>query len=878
MMSIHVREDLPSGLVTFLFTDIEGSTNALHELGAERYATALDDHRRAVRAAFVHHGGVEVDTQGDAFFVAFTSAPGAVAAAAEAQRALAAGKLRVRMGLHTGEPLRTAEGYVGVDVHRAARIAAAGHGRQVLLSAETRAHVDGEGLRDLGVHRLKDLTAPERIWQLGDERFPPLKTLYRAKLPVPATPFLGRDTELREVVALLEREDARIVTLTGPGGTGKTRLALQAAAEASDAFPGGLTWVPLAPLREPGPVLETIANALDLRAEAGRPLAETLVEHLAGTRCLVLIDNVEHLLPEVASDIATVAAPPGTKVLVTSRERLQLQGEHVWAVPPLVSGDGVELFTARAKALDASFSETPAVAALCDRLDNLPLALELAAARTPLFTPEQLLDRVGERLDLLRGGRDTDPRQHTLRATIAWSYDLLSADEQRLFRALSVFVGGCSYEAAEAICDADPDTLQSLLDKSLVRRRDSELGPRYWMLETILEFAAELSRTADEQDGLHRRHAEWFLAGSEEADAAMRGDAVPCWNPVRWFQEELPNLRAAVDWALDLEEEPLAWRLAAFAGSAWPLTGAVAEGRKLLERSLQGTDPIPPRVHARILQVLGSLEHQHGEIAEAELHLQRAAELFEQDGDDTGVFEARLALVATSLARGDAETARNRLQEARSLARPSRDLDRAQLCRYEADLEGATGGYSRAQTLSEEALTILRETAASRSWFVQLINIAWWAIHAGDLPRARSALEEYLAADEAKTQVGIANAHSNLGLIALYEGRRDDAALHFREQLELARAPGARVTIAEGLYGSAAVAAMDGDRERAVRLWGAADQVKRTMGAPLSKPEADIVERYLQPLLAEADAEQLRTEGAALSTDDAITMALDSPV
>jgi hypothetical protein len=408
-----------------LFTDVEGSTKVLHEMGADRYAAALADHRRVLRAAFAHHGGVEVDTQGDAFFVAFASASTAVAAAAQAQGELAAGGLRVRMGLHTGLPLRTAEGYVGIDVHRAARIAAAGHGGQVLLSAETRALVDGDGLLDLGEHRLKDLTAPERLWQLGHERFPPLKTLYRAKLPVPPTPFLGRDGELRKVVSLLKRDDAAIVTLTGPGGTGKTRLALQAAAEASDAFPGGVTWIPLAPLRESGLVLETIANALDVKVEATRPLAETLIERLAGTRCLVLIDNAEHLLPDVARDVATVSAAPGTTVLVTSRERLQLQAEHVWAVPPLVSEDGVELFKARARALDASFAETPAVAALCDRLDNLPLALELAAARTPLFTPEQLLDRVGERLDLLRGGRDVDPRQQTLRATITWSYDLL---------------------------------------------------------------------------------------------------------------------------------------------------------------------------------------------------------------------------------------------------------------------------------------------------------------------------------------------------------------------------------------------------------------------------------------------------------------------
>ena len=350
--------DLPRGTVTFLFTDIEGSTQLLHEHG-ERYAELLSEHRRVLREAFARHGGVEVDTQGDAFFVAFARASDAIAAASDGQAALRDGPISVRMGLHTGEPVVTDEGYVGIDVHRAARIAAAGHGGQVLLSQATCDLVTGETVRDLGEHRLKDLSAPERFFQLGDAEFPRLKTLYQTNLPVPATPFLGRERELDEVVGLLRREDVRLLTLTGPGGTGKTRLALQAAAEVAEDFPDGVWWVSLAPLRDPALALDAVAKALDVRERPGFTLEETLVDALAAKRALLLIDNAEHLLPHVATDIARLRESDGPKLLVTSRERLQLQGEHAWSVPSLDDHDGTALFTARARALRPAFTRRP---------------------------------------------------------------------------------------------------------------------------------------------------------------------------------------------------------------------------------------------------------------------------------------------------------------------------------------------------------------------------------------------------------------------------------------------------------------------------------------------------------------------------------------
>ena len=409
--------------------------------------------------------GVEVDTQGDAFFFAFPTAPGALSAAETLTEELASGPIRVRVGLHTGTPLLTEEGYVGGDVHRAARIAAVGHGGQVLVSSSTAQLVELE-LTDLGEHRLKDLSAPERIYQLGDGEFPALKSLYRTNLPVPATPFLGREEELAEVLSLLSSEDTRLLTLTGPGGTGKTRLALQAAAEASEAFPDGVWWVPLAPLRDPALVLETAAQVVGSK--------NGLAEHISDKSMLCLFDNFEQVVDAGAELAGLLASCPNLEVLVTSRERLRVRGEQTYPVPPLAESDGVALFSARARAVDPAFTSDEAVEELCLRLDELPLALELAAARTALFSPGQLLERLSERLDLLKGERDADPRQQTLRATIEWSYDLLSEDEQALFARLSVFAGGCTYEAAEQVAGADPDTLQSLLDKSLLRKRESE--------------------------------------------------------------------------------------------------------------------------------------------------------------------------------------------------------------------------------------------------------------------------------------------------------------------------------------------------------------------------------------------------------------------
>jgi predicted ATPase len=501
-----VPHELPSGSVTLLFTDVEGSTRLLSELGAEAYDEALAEHRRVLREAFARHGGVEVDTQGDAFFYAFPSAPEAIEAAGEGRQALSVGPIRVRMGLHTGRPLVGREGYVGEDVHLAARIAAAGHGGQVLVSQATRALVDRE-LADLGEHRVKDFSEPVWLFQLGEERFPPLKTISNTNLPRPASSFVGREREVSDVIELLQ-DGARLVTLSGPGGSGKTRLAIESAAELVPDFRNGVFWIGLAALRDAALVAETIAQTVGAK--------NGLAEHIGERELLLLMDNFEQVV-EAAPELGSLLEScPKLRLLVTSRERLRIRGEVEYRVPPLAQPEAVELFCARSQ-----LQRSDEIAELCHRLDNLPLAVELAAARTSVLSPAQILGRLSQRLDLLKGGRDSESRQQTLRATIEWSYDLLSADEQRLFAGLSVFAGGCTLEAAETVCGADLDVLQSLVDKSLIRFADG----RFWMLETIREFALERLEESGSGEDVRQRHGAYFL---ELGELAKPGRQRPC--------------------------------------------------------------------------------------------------------------------------------------------------------------------------------------------------------------------------------------------------------------------------------------------------------------------------------------------------------------
>jgi predicted ATPase len=675
----------PSGTVTFVFTDIEGSTVLLDSLGAEAYKGALADHRRIVREACGVHSGYEVDDAGDGLFYAFASASEAVTAVAKAMASLADGPMQIRVGVHTGEPLLDPPKYVGPDVHKAARIMAAAHGGQVLLSGATRELV-ADDVVDLGKHRLKDFADPVSLYQLGADRFPPLRTISNTNLPVPLSSFVGRGQELREVVALIRNEAARLVTLAGPGGTGKTRLALEAAAELVSEFGAGVFWVALAPVRDPMLVLDGIAQTLGAKQE--------LAGYIGEKRLLLVLDNLEQVV-ESAVELATLLrACPNLRLLVTSRELLRVDGELVYPVSALAEPDAVELFCARART-----EPDDAIAELCVRLDNLPLALELAAARVSVLTPAQILERISQRLDLFRAGRDADPRQQTLRATIAWPYDLLSNDEQQLFTRMAVFRGGCTLESAEQVAGADVAALQSLLDKSLLRRT----AEHFWMLETIRDYARELLQQGSEADAVRRRHADHYLALAELA-YTERFERGLTW--VWRLGPEHDNLRAALDFLQDRDRLQLAGALGWF----WVARSHLAEGSRRLEDALASTME-DGRLTARALTYLGPIDTAIGRFAVSQSRLEQAIALWQILGDETELAAARDEL-GWALYEGEEESRalelfEQNLELTRGLghrALVSRSL--AGLCQMLV----VTGRFDRAEPLARELHASMRDS------------------------------------------------------------------------------------------------------------------------------------------------------------------------
>jgi predicted ATPase/DNA-binding SARP family transcriptional activator len=690
----------------------------------------------------------------------------------------------------------------------------------------------------------------------------------RSNLPLQPTPFIGREQELAKLVEQVRDGSRRLVTLTGPGGSGKTRLAIEAASQLLKEFDGGVWWVPLQSLREEALVPLAIAEVI------GGDLA-----YLGNARMLVVLDNFEQVLEAGVETAGLLTQSAGLRLLVTSREPLHVAAEREYRVPPMTEPDAVALFDERA----GQDADEHVVAELCRRLDCLPLAVELAAARTNVFTPQQILKRLNERLPFLaKGPRDAPHRQQTLRATIDWSYDLLTADEQRLLRRLSVFVGGCVYEDAEAICGAGPDTLESLLDKSLLMRRESEIGPRYWLLETIHEYAEELCGSSGEDDALSRRHADCFIARCKEAWAALEGEGTPEWEPWAWYRTELPNIRAALRWAFARGETRVAQQLAASSGLAWYLTGAVDEGRALLTRALDQTGIVPIPDRARIVFALATFAHSgDGDPAAAPL-LEQAHELLEEAGDTRGAFLAAVQSAQGAIYR-DVEEARYRLEEIRGAYPDCSDHQRAWLLRVEADLEARKGNWSRAQALAEQSKMLFIRHNGPRAVDLNSFTIAECAINAGDLVRAKSVIHEYLAGDSAKNSGMVACANCILALVALQEEDREVAASHLSLELELLTGHPVHMIYTKslvilGLYGSASVAAMNGDNELAFRLWSTARTQEQAIGPEeLSPSQLFLIDHYLEPARAglppniAAGAER---EGAAMTLYEASDCAL----
>ena len=733
--------DQPGGEVTLLFTDIEGSTRLLEELGSERYAEAVEEHRRIVRAAISRHRGYEVDAEGDAFFIAFPSAAGAAAAAAEAKAGLEHGPIGVRMGIHTGEPLVRHSKYVGLDVHVAARIMSTAHGGQIVLSERARASLDDLfAVRELGWYRLKDVAEPLSLYQLGGGEFPSLRALAHTDLPRQPTPFLGRDRELAGVLGALARDDVRMLTLTGPGGSGKTRLAVAAAERLARAYPYGVTFINLTSVRDAGLVVPTVGEALGAQENAAAAIGDR--------RLLLVLDNFEHVIAAAPELAALLAACENVDLLVTSREILRIAAEHEFPVPPLLAHEAVVLFSARARALVRDFEPDHATEEICRRLDRLPLALELAAAHIRTLSATEILLRLDQLLALSsRAPRDAPERHRTLRATIAWSYDLLKSNEKRLFAQLSVFAGGWTFDAAHEVGDADLDTLHALNDKSLIRQEHD----RYTMLETIREYAAEeLTRSGGAQ-ATRSRHARYFLRLAEKHHPDQQVDQVPA---LRRLAPEHDNFRAALSGALEAGENELALQLATTLVRFWDVR-APAEGVDWLERSLASTPHAPQALRIDALCAAGEAAWFSGDPERAKAHFTVALDLARAADD-----QARVAMALTRLAPplmsvgSEFDAARTALDQAAAL-----NLELGQSAEYALTL--SLLGYlaivqedwTQGRSSFEQALTIARDRGDSwLSWNI-LTNLASCEVHDGELERAaghaREALELGFALEDA---------------------------------------------------------------------------------------------------------------------------------
>jgi predicted ATPase/class 3 adenylate cyclase len=878
-----MRTDLPTGTITFLFSDIEGSTRLAAVLGAA-WPAVLECHQALLRGPFTAGEGVEVATEGDSFFVVFPSAARAVAAAVDAQRALAVetwpaevGELRVRMGLHTGEGTLGADNYVGLDVHRAARIAAAAHGGQVVLSGSTRSLVDGalpEGvkIRDLGEHRLKDLERPEAIAQLVipglRADFPPLRTLETpTNLPPQVTSFVGREREAHDVARLLQSN--RLVTLTGPGGTGKTRLSLRVAEQIRGEYPGGAFFVELAPITDPALIPTTIAAAMSLREEPNRPVLESLKERLRDVRLLLVLDNFEQLVAGAGIVGELLVAAPNLTVLASSREILHIRGEQEYPVPPLglpdvrnlppaatlSQYDAVALFIQRATSVRPDFAVTnanaPAVAAICARLDGLPLAIELAAARVKLFAPDAILARLEKSLSLLTGGaRDLPARQQTLRGAIDWSYNLLDDAERGLFRRLAIFSGGWTFDAAAAVCDPDLDLgldvldgLVSFVDKSLVRRDEMPDGePRFRMLETIREYARERLDASGEEPIVARRHGEFFADLVLRAEPELLGADQALW--LDRLETERDNVRAALHWAMAAGEPEIAQSMAGSLWRFWHQRAHLAEGREVLDGVLRPPEAArPTRARAMALTALGGVTYWQGRFDDAATAYADALAIYRGLDDPPGLADALYNA-------GFVEMITHRLEAAQPFFTES-------LAIY--------------QRLADETGQIKVREALAFSMYLR-----------GDYRNAVELEEELVRSLRGRGEpFRLSNALVLTGLLLIYNERYADSMQALAEAMPILQAAGDIPTTLNALQVAALGMLRDGRFEAAAVLSGASDTLRAPLGELATGLDILSIEDPgigARQALGDEAYEDAFERGRSLDLDRAVAIVLGGPL
>lgn len=879
--------ELPTGILTLLFTDIEGSTRLLQQLG-DRYADVLKECRRLLRLAFQQGHGYEVDTQGDAFFVVFERAADAIASAIEMQRALFAARwpdqahVRVRVGIHTGEPRPVEEGYIGLDVHHAARIMSAAHGGQTLLSQVTHDLVadelsDGITLRDLGAYRLKDIAGLSHLFQLVvpdlPADFPPpattsaQRTLYN--VPSPSTSFVGREKEVAAIGDLLDQPDVRLLTLLGTGGVGKTRLALQVVGKIAPRFAGGVCFVSLDQLSDPEGVVPAIAGTLGLSGgQEGRdaPLIEQVQAALRDAPFLLILDNFEQVMAARRAVVTLLAGCPQLKIMITSRELLRVQAEYLFEVPPLPLPDpealrdvgklshfaAITLFVQRARAVAAQFRLTDAnagaVAGICARLDGIPLAIELAAARMRHFTAPAVLAQLEHGLSALRGTmQDAPARQHTLYETIDWSYHLLEPAEQRVFRRLAVFVGGASLEAASKVC-ADTneageqvlELLAALVDKSMAQRRgQNESDTRYWLLQTLSEYGLERLREAGELESTRAAHAAFYLSWVERIVPLLSGA-----EQIRWLDQldqEYENVRAALEWlSAGTEEESerieQALRLCVALLGYWETRGYFKEGMTFMERALLKSRDVAPAVRALALHNAGFLALLQDDSERAQEFLRESQALFRESGERAGMANILRLQGNLALAKNRYKIARRLLEEAMAIYRERGDTRRAASTRNAlAQIALVQCDFKKAGILLEENQAIYNASGDQDGMaYVLCLQALLLFLSRGDAAEARSLAEQSL---ERFKVVGnrrfVAYVSTLLGEILLMQGDEEDAPLRamLLESLAIYRALGDRSGTAEVLMSHALLTTRQGETEATRAALVESWDLTRTLGA-----------------------------------------------
>jgi predicted ATPase len=846
-----------------MFTDIEGSTKLVHELG-NQYPEVLNLHHRLLRAAFVSHAGVEVVTTGDGFFVAFAEARAALDAAVEAQRALAVQEwpqgatVAVRIGLHTGAPTVVDGDYVGLDVHRAARIAGAAHGGQVVVSETTYELLDGfAATKDLGIHRLKGLAKPEHILQVvapglrGD--FPPLKSLNPpTNIPRRIDSIVGRTAEVDELRLLLVGSDDRLITIHGPGGAGKTRLAVHVAVGLLDHFVDGVFFVNLTPVTAGGVEL-AIADALGFGLETDG--ADIGLSHAIGDKQMLLVlDNFEQAIAAADRVRDLVQSCINLRLLVTSQVVLRVRGEREYPLAPLglpsdssveavLRSDAAQLFARRAAAARPEFEISPhnsaAISEICRLLDGLPLALELAAARTRLFSVNELVDRLGDSVGLLAGGlRDVPSRHQTLSATVDWSYGLLSPSDQAFFRDFAVFSGGASLAAIEAVIatEGNPlDALMSLVEHSLIRRSGGDGQSYFSMLQTIRGYALELLDADPDRDRVRERHASFYLdlatANTEDRDHSL--------------DREMDNFRSALEWWLRHAENgegkvgAHALQLATALANFWYKHGHAVEGIGWFERALAVAPDPPPELHAAALRRLGILVEVTGDLTRARQLFGKALDFFRTAGAQDGEAATLNSLGVVMRSLGDLDAAEELFESA-------------------IDLRNAMGD----------------ETGLSTA----ISNLGITAADAGDLDRAEHLFEAALALDrKLRDEWAVTVDANNLAVVHFERGDYGQATRMSTQALRGFSENGDLDGVAESLEISAGIAGQTGDPVSAARLAGAADALRAAAGLPLAPPDHVRFERWMtgpRASLSTADFERNWDEGAAMTAQQATSYAL----